>query len=165
MKKTVILALSLVYLASIIIVQFFGLRVMEMQGTQLVSDIVIHSLELTNRATGQSTNVKLLQTESGDTSIAYYAFTFYDVEDGAYDNSETSLKNNPNRIKIHYEVRPYDAAVKDLRFEFTNENVVFLEETSELVFLKKSGLVLTLRARDASQVAKTLQIIPTIQEI
>jgi hypothetical protein len=45
-------------------------------------------------------------------------------------------------------------------FVYENTNVVFLEETCEFVFLKKSGATITMRASDASQVSVVLQIIP-----
>lgn len=166
MKKTVILALSLIYLASILIVQFFGLRVMDTQGTQLVSEIIVQSVELTNRQAGQSTVVKPLQNEDGNLSKKSYAFTFYHAEEGTvYENTSESLAKNPNRLKINYEVKPYDAANKSVSFNFNNENVVFLEETSEFVFLKRSGLVLELRAKDSSQVSVNIEIVSTVQEI
>lgn len=156
MKKTTIIAIFLVYLASILIVQFFGLQVMEMQGNEYVSDIVVHSLTLTNRTEEQNKEVKTMQNDNPDIDLSY-AFKYIK---GDYTTDEESIASNPNRVKVNYEVKPYNAANKEVRFVYENNNVVFLEETSELVFLKKSGVTITLRASDASQVSLVLQIIP-----
>ena len=158
MKKTTIIAIFLVYLASILIVQFFGLQVVEMQGKEYVSEIVVQSLQLTNRTAEQNQEVKLLQED--DPSIDFcYAFKFI-RGDEPYTADAESIAQNPNRIKINYEVKPYNAADKTVRFVYENSNVIFLEETNEFVFLKKSGVTMNMRANDASQVSLTLQIIP-----
>jgi hypothetical protein len=156
MKKTTIIAIFLVYLASILIVQFFGLQVMEMQGNEYVSDIVVHSLTLTNRTEEQNQEVKAMQNDNPDIDLSY-AFKYIK---GEYTADEESLASNPNRVKVNYEVKPYNAANKEVRFVYENTNVVFLEETCEFVFLKKSGATITMRASDASQVSVVLQIIP-----
>ena len=49
MKKTVIIAIIIAYVASILIVQFFGLKVVEMTGNTYISDIEIHGFEFTSR--------------------------------------------------------------------------------------------------------------------
>lgn len=160
MKKTTIIAIFLVYLASILIVQFFGLQVMEMQGNEYVSDIVVHSLTLTNRTEEQSKKVTLLKNENASKSEFSYAFEYIM---GEYDATEDSIASNPNRIKVNYEVKPYNAANKSARFVFEeNDYVVFLEDTSEFVFLDLLGIVVTLRASDASQVSILLEIIPVV---
>ena len=41
MKKTVILAIFIAYIASILIVQFFGLKVVEMQGNVYITEIEV----------------------------------------------------------------------------------------------------------------------------
>lgn len=158
MKKTTIIAIFLVYLASILIVQFFGLQVVQMQGKEYVSEIVVHSLQLTNRTAEQNQEVRLLKNDDPDIDFCY-AFKFIRGET-PYTADADSIAQNPNRIKVNFEVKPYNAADKTVRFVYENSNVIFLEETSEFVFLKKSGITVNMRANDASQVSLMLQIIP-----
>ena len=74
MKKTTIIAIFLVYLASILIVQFFGLQVVQMQGKEYVSEIVVQSLQLTNRTAEQNQEVKLLQEDDPNIDFCYAFF-------------------------------------------------------------------------------------------
>ena len=60
MKKTVILAIFVAYIASILIVQFFGLRVVEMQGNVYISDIEVSGFEFTNRDESVDAKYKLV---------------------------------------------------------------------------------------------------------
>ena len=54
---------------------------------------------------------------------------------------EDSLASNPNRVKINYVLDPEDASRKGLRYVFNNDNVKYLAETDEIVFLKKIASV------------------------
>lgn len=160
MKKTTIIAIFLVYLASILIVNFFGLQVMQMQGNQYVSEIIVNGVELTNRTDAQDKTVKILENPNEeDTTLVFYAFYFIVAEEGAeYTAEAESLATNPNRVKINYKVNPYDAGNSKLRFDYQNEKVVFDAETEELVFLKKAVITLVLRATDGSQVNTTIKL-------
>ena len=58
MKKTVIIAIFIVYLASIVLVQIFGVPVTVPQGGAYIDGIEITGIELTNPAIGQDTTIR-----------------------------------------------------------------------------------------------------------
>lgn len=161
MKKTVIIAILLAYVASILAVQFFGLKVVEMTGNTYITDIEINGFEFTNRddiADTKYKTVKKLINQSDEKSLC---FGGYFVE-GTYDKTPENLVANPNRVKISYDIRPYNASYKDITYAYdktANENVVwFDEETEEFVFLKPRTITVTLTTNDGSLVRKTVSI-------
>ena len=166
MKKTVIIAILLAYVASILIVQFFGLKVVEMTGNTYISEIEISGFEFTNRADIEDPKyhmVKKLTNTSGKEGL-YFGGYFID---GTYDKTPESLAANPNRVKILYDIYPYNASYKELTFAYdqtANENVVwFDEETQEFVFLKPRTVTVTLTSNDGSMVRKTVSISLTVK--
>ncbi len=161
MKKTVIIAILLAYIASILIVQFFGLKVVEMAGNTYITDIEINGFEFTNRDGLDDPNYKIvnkLKNSTGKEGL-YYAGYFVP---GTYDKTPESLATNPNRVKIMYHIVPYNASFTDLTFAYdrtANENTVFYdEETQEFVFLKPRTVTVTLTTNDGSMVRKTVSI-------
>ena len=164
MKKTVIITILIAYLASILIVQFFGLKVVEMTGNTYITDIEISNpgFEFTNRGDDvedKYKQVKKLKNSSGDGND-YYGYFIYGAE--KYDKSPESLSANPNRVKVLYNVRPYNATHKKLTYSFDNnayENIVYFdEETEEFVFLQAWTIDVTLSSNDGSMIRKTLSI-------
>lgn len=161
MKKTVIIAILLAYVASILAVQFFGLKVVEMVGNTYINDIEVNGFEFTNRKDvddDKYLTVKKLTNTNGKEGL-YYGGYFID---GSYSKSPESLASNPNRIKISYVVRPYNASYQNLSFAYdktANENIVYFdEETQEFVFLKPRTLTVTITSNDGSMVRKTISI-------
>ena len=161
MKKTVIIAILLAYVASILVVQFFGLKVVEMTGNTYINDIEINGFEFTNRENIEDAKyhtVKKLTNTNGKEGL-YYGGYFID---GAYDKSPENLASNPNRVKISYIVRPYNASYQELTFAYdktANENVVYFdEETQEFVFLRPRTITVTINSNDGSMVRKTISI-------
>ena len=99
MKKTVIIAIFVAYIASILIVQFFGLKVVEMKGNVYVSSIEVSGFEYTNRDEIEDANYKKVVqlTDTNGNLKDHYAGYFYP---GTYDTTPESLESNPNRVKI-----------------------------------------------------------------
>ncbi len=145
MKKTVIIAIFLVYLASIVVVQLLGIPTTVPQGGAYIDGIEITGIELSNPADGQSTEIRSNQQADGRMMYGFY------YVDGEYTTDEESLKNNPNRIKINYILQPDDAAKEYLVYTVDkNKDVYISEETDELIFLKKVRVVLYMKERRAN---------------
>ncbi len=150
MKKTVIIAIFLVCLASIVALQFFGAPATVPPSGVYIDRIEIKGVSLSNR------------TETQDDTVTYsekmelYWFTFIPCENGNYTTSEESLASNPNRVKIEYALYPENADKSFLQYVLNNnKDVVLCEETDEVVFLKANvKLTVTLKESKANQNAQ-----------
>ena len=152
MKKTVIIAIFIVYLASILAVQFFGYPATVPESGVYIEGITITDVTLSNRQDGQSATVN--KGSDKTTGLPAYSFKFI-----AGDYTMDNLENNPNRVKIEYLLDPVDADPSYLVYVLNNQNVVVLEETAELVFLKKGSTNLTLKEAKANVHARAEIII------
>jgi hypothetical protein len=159
MKKTVIIAIFIVYLASILAVQFFGYPATVPESGVYIEGITITDVTLSNRQDGQSATVN--KGSDKTTGLPAYSFKFI-----AGDYTKDNLESNPNRVKIDYVLDPVDADPSYLVYVLNNrwseENpngVILLEETAELVFLKKGTTNLTLKESKANVHARAEIII------
>ncbi len=160
MKKTVIIAIFLVCLASIVALQFFGAPATVPPSGVYIDRIEITGVSLSNRTAEQTDEVTYSE------KLGYYWFTFIPCENGSYTRSEESLASNPNRVKIEYVLYPEDADKSFLQYVLNNNDAVVLcEETDEVVFLKANiKLTLTLKESKANQDAqKSVTIFATTQ--
>ena len=161
MKKTVILAIFIAYIASILIVQFFGLKVVEKQGNVYISAIEVSGFEFVNR--DESVDVKYKKvvrlSDAAGKESNHYAGYFMP---GTYDMSPESLASNPNRVKILYTIVPYNASNKELTFAYDKnavEGVVYFDEqTYEFVFLKAKTVSIIISSHDGSTVRADIGI-------
>ena len=139
MKKTVIIAIFIVYLASIVAVQLFGFPATIPDSGKYVEGITITGVELTNRTEGDT---RVREMTDPNTNKKWYWFYFIKSNDeNGYTMEEESLASNPNRVRLEYVLDPEDASRKSLRYVFNNDNVKYLAETDEIVFLKKIASV------------------------
>lgn len=161
MKKPVIFAILIAYIASIMIVQFFGLKIVEMKGNIYVTSIEVSGFTFTSRDDITDENLKRIVqlTDSTGKKTNHYAAYFIP---GEYDLSKESLKNNPNRIKIDYKINPYNASNPTISFVYDKDasggSIYFDEETNEFVFLKPKTVYVILTARDGSTVKTEIGI-------
>ncbi len=161
MKKTVIIAIILAYIASILIVQFFGLKVIGVEGNVYITDIEIHGFEFVNRKNVTDSKyllVKKLTDTSGKDEIHYAAYFI----PGTYDKTPESLASNPNRIKVLYLIRPYNATNTEVGFiydQVSNENILYFDsETQEIVFLSPRTVSFVITSNDGSMIRKAFKI-------
>ena len=161
MKKGVIIAIIVAYIASILIVQFFGLKVIGVEGNTYITDVKIQGFEFTNRENIKDARyheaIKLADS-SGNGDI-HYGGRFIA---GYYDKSEESLAANPNRMRILYDIHPYNATHQEISFDYdavSNANDVYFDEkTQEIVFLRPKTVTFTLSTHDGSMVRKEFKI-------
>ena len=146
MKKGVIIAIFLVYLASIVLVQIFGVPVTVPESGAYIDGITVSGVELSNPQAGQNIEIREQQQEDGK---MLYLFRFVD---GEYTTEEESLKNNPNRIKINYVLTPEDAskAYLDYLYNGADGSYYIDQETDEIIFLEKGRLEVTLQESRAN---------------
>ena len=152
MRKTVVVAIVIVYFASILAVQFFGYPATVPESGVYIEKITITDVTLSNRGGNGAVNQGLDKT----TGLIAYSFQFIQ---GEYSSETESLGSNPNRVKISYLLEPENADSSYLVYVVNNANVVVLEETSELVFLKKGSVNFTLKEAKANVHARAEIII------
>ena len=152
MKKTIVIVILVVYVASIAVVNFFGLAIKGFDGVEYVQEIKCNSITVMNE------NPKTYGVDKiNDDGIPEYRFDFID---GKYTSDPESLASNPNAVRIDYEVLPHtaDGSKIDLIFE-EKPYVHFDEETKTFVFLRNNrSLTVTLVSTDGSNVKTTIVI-------
>ena len=152
MKKTIIIIISLVYIASIVIVNFFGLQVKQFDGVTYVDSIAISDVRLLHEIP------ELIEPKYQEQigSDPWYIFDFVPAPDGTeYTSDTTSVQNNPNAVHIDYEVLPHIADERSVEFVFDKEAykdyVVFDDLKNTFIFLKPNkSIYVTIRALDGS---------------
>ncbi|MBO5930928.1 MAG: hypothetical protein J6Q70_01675 [Clostridia bacterium] len=152
MKKTIVIILLVVYLASIAVVNFFGLEVKVFDGITYVEGIQCNSITVQNESPVTIESQQML----GDKPLFIFDFIPAD-EANPYTAEAESIVNNPNAVQINYEVLPHLANETSVKFEYdkeTNEGaVVFHELSRTFVFLKPNrAITVTIRATDGSNV-------------
>ncbi len=153
MKKTIVIILLVVYIASIAVVNFFGLEVKIFDGITYVQQIQCNSITVQNET---PVTIESNQTIGGK---PWFFFDFIPAdEDDPYTGDAESIIDNPNAVQINYEVLPHLANETSVKFEYdkeTNEGVVVFHELSRtFVFLKPNrAITVTIRATDGSNVS------------
>lgn len=153
MKKTIVVILLVVYIASIAVVNFFGLEVKVFDGVTYVTGIQCNSITVQNET---PVTVESKQTIGGK---QWFVFDFDPAdEENPYTAEAESIIENPNAVRINYEVLPHLADEQGVRFEYDAETnadaVVFHELSRTFVFLKPNrAITVTIRATDGSNVS------------
>ena len=157
MKKTIVIVILAVYIASIAIVNFFGLEVKQFDSITYVSSIQCDTV------TFHGDNSKVLypsQYAGKDGNTPVFVFDYIPAPaDAPY--TIDNLDENPNIIQINYEVMPHLADVRDVKFEYDVDAgvAVFHELSGSFVFLKPDvALTITIKAADGSNVSTQLRI-------
>ena len=153
MKKTIVIILLVVYIASIAVVNFFGLEIKIFDGITYVEQIKCNTITVRNESAVTLEPKQML----GGKPLFIFDFIPAD-EDNPYTTDAESIINNPNAVQINYEVLPHLANETGVKFEFDEETnadiVVFHELSRTFVFLKPNRAVtVTIRATDGSNVS------------
>lgn len=152
MKKTVIIAILLIYLGSIVLVNFFGLKVKNFEGTKYVENI---DCEVVVRR-DEDTDVRTAK-DPVDTATTWHIFNFIS---GSYSPDE--LESNPNVVSLNYHVYPENADNRGVKLVYDKEaaaQICAVNETNmTLVFFASGGLTVEIVAADGSNIKETLFI-------
>ena len=153
MKKTIVIVILVVYIASIAVVNFFGLESEVFDGITYVSEIQCNSV------TVQNENPVVVESKQSLGGKSLFIFDFVPAdEENPYTEDAESIINNPNAVQINYEVLPHLADETGVKFEYDQETnagaVVFHELSRTFVFLKPNrAITVTIRATDGSDVS------------
>ena len=156
MKKTMVIIILVVFIASIAVVNFFGLEIKVFDGITYVEKIECNSITIQNENSVTLTPQKELN------GIPLFVFEFIPSSDGEYTADEESILKNPNAVQINYEVFPHVADETGVVFEYDqNSNIaVFHELSRTFTFIKPNKIfTITVRSTDGSNKSTTISVI------
>lgn len=162
MKKTILIIILVVYVASIAIVNFFGLEIKIFDGITYVERIECATITVQNENSITLEPKQLLHGQP------LFVFDFVPAsEDNPYTSEDESIITNPNAVQINYEVFPHLADETGVKFEYdlnaAEGVVVFHEMSRTFVFLKPNKIItITVRATDGSNKSTTIQVMGRI---
>lgn len=152
MKKPIIIIIFAIYIASIAVVNFFGLQIALYDGITYVDQIEITSLTVINDGDSyEITPYKTVADDYGET-VAYYRFKF----------KTYTGEQNPNMIKIDYVLKPGNADNKSVDFVYAAKDDVFTfyKEKQTIEFLKSNRSVeITVCSTDGHNVKQRIEIL------
>ncbi len=161
MKKTIIVIILAVYVASIAVVNFFGLEIKVFDGVTYVESIQCDTVTVQNENAVELTPNSYIG-ENRD--IPLFIFEFIPPEEGEeYTTDDESIVTNPNAIQINYEVLPHLADDAEVKFEFDEAAMegfaVYHEMSRSFIFLKPDmTFTITIKATDGSNVSTSVSI-------
>lgn len=150
MKKVIVIVILVVYIASIALVNFFGLEIKVFDGTIYVTDILCDSITVQNQ------NPVTLGPKQNLNGTQLFIFDFIPApENDPYTTEDESIAFNPNVVQVNYEVFPHNADEIGVYFEYDRnamEGVVEFHELSRsFVFLQPNrAITVTIKAIDGS---------------
>lgn len=155
MKKSMIIAIIVVYIISIVAVNFFGLEMKDFEGLIYATDFTVEIIQ---------------PDEDGDKIITgnydevedetMYTFTF-SGQKGDYEGEDAiNPEINPNIIFIRYKLIPDNVDTKSIKIRelSPNENYYFHKETQTVYFINPGIAEFSLETTDGSNIEKTIVI-------
>jgi hypothetical protein len=154
MKKSMIIAIIVVYILSIIAVNFFGLEIKQFEGLTKVDSIEC-SIEVM-----RDDDTEVNKTENlSNTGRDYYTFNFIQ---GVYTTEDESINTNPNVVLLDVRYFPANADNQMVKFSYDKEKAekicVFDEAKHTLIFLKSGAITVTVTTTDGSNKSQILII-------
>ena len=164
MKKTIVVVILVVYIASIAIVNFFGLEIKVFDGVTYVEDILCDTITVQNQ------KPVTLEPAQGLNGKPLFIFDFIPApEDSPYTTEDESIVRNPNAVQLNYEVFPHLADETGVTYEFDTEAndgvIVFHELSRTFVFLEPNRIItVTIKAIDGSNKSTQVAIMGRIPQ-
>ena len=142
MKKTIVIIILAVYIASIAVVNFAGIQSVPRDSTNYVTSIQCESVLFLGE-----NNREILPTYLGTTPL--YTFDFIEKEGGGIYELE---EENSNILTISWMVLPFKAST-DVEFIYDEDSgVAYYHDVSKsFIFLKPGMLDVTIKAQDGSE--------------
>lgn len=157
MKKTIVIIILVVFIASIAVVNFFGLEIKQFESVNYVTAIQCDTVIF------HGDNSKVLQPSSfvGKEGKTPYFIFDYIPADPENPYTMENLESNPNIVQVNYEVMPHLADESGVVFEYDIDSgiAVYHELSGSFIFLKPDlPLTITIRATDGSNVSTQIRI-------
>ena len=155
MKKTIVLIILAVYIASIAVVNFFGLQVRIFDGVTYVTGIQCESITFH----GQNSQEIIATLKPGKDPM--FVFDFIPSTGDPYTKDPESIEKNPNVIQLNYVVQPLvaDDSVVKFEYDMNSDIAVYNEHYGYFIFLQPDHeFYITIRATDGSNVSTRIII-------
>lgn len=154
MKKVIIVITFAIYIASIAVVNFFGLEIAIFEGFTYVNEIEITNLTVINGGDMYEITPYESVVDENGIEVLKFRFEYKDV-DGEV---------NPNMVKIDYAIRPDNADNKAVDFIYDEASLVdvmvFHKDLQTVEFLKANRSVsITIATTDGHNIKKRIQIL------
>lgn len=157
MKKTIVVIILAVYIASIAVVNLFGLEIRQFDSITYVSAIQCDSVVFC----GDNSKVIYPSQYAGkDGNTPVFVFDFIPAPDGT-EYTLDNIEDNPNVIQIRPEVLPHLADENGVKFEYDKDAgvAVFHELSKSFIFLRSDvSITITIKATDGSNVSTQIRI-------
>ena len=155
MKKSMIIAIIVVYIISIVAVNFFGLEMKDFEGLIYATDFECNIFQR-----NEDGEVAIDGTYDDVEKETMYTFTFAGQK-GDY-TEETAIDNkiNPNIVLIKYRVLPDNVDNKYIKIRelAPNENYIFDEKGQTIYFINPGLAEFELSTTDGSNIKKVIVI-------
>ncbi len=145
MKKSVLLLIMVVYIASIVIIGFFGVKIGSYNVTKYVQRI-----ELLNEVEYEQGVNPNAPDFNPDAYTKYIKFKFTPYEDEL---------NNPNYVQLMWKVIPETATYRDVTFVHGENSKASVNEIGTVVFTGKTTLTIYITSTDGTNVRSTVSVI------
>ena len=162
MKKVTVIAILVVYVASIAVVNFFGLEIKQFDGISYVEKIECNTITVQN---GSALSLQPKQNLNG---VPLFIFDFIPApEDDPYSTEDESIVKNPNVVQLDYKAMPETADETGVKFEYDEEAaagfIEFHKLSKTFVFLQPNRiLTVTIKAIDGKNANTTIAIMGRI---
>ncbi len=163
MKKTIVIIILAVYVASVAVVNFFGLETKMFDGITYVERIQCDSI--TSLGSG---GIEILPTSftGKNNDIPFFRFDFIEsTDEGGYTTDPESIVKNPNHIQLNYHVFPDLADDTTVSFEYDEGAGVatFSEPSRSFLFLKPNKiLTIRIKATDGSNISTQIAVMAVL---
>ena len=137
MKKTVIIAILVIYLASILAVNFFGLQMVVPETTVYVDSITVNGITVEREVGSLDT-----WSEENTEGVTTYYFNYNRLSEG-------QSPEEFNRISVDYIVTPDNANNKEVDVICSSKYVEVVD--GDLVFLAPGLVEVRLKSKDGSE--------------
>ncbi len=139
MKKSVIILIFVVYVASVVIIGFYGVKMSSYNPTIYVSKIEILNPEVKQNSEGKK----------------YIILNFVE-----YDT--TKEEDNPNRLTLDIKVLPENTSTKfqivDFVYDEDNHDIQVFEALRLIIFKQPTAVTITLVSRDGTNIREEITI-------
>ena len=155
MKKSMIIAIVVVYIISIVAVNFFGLEIKDFEGLIYATDF-----ECTILQPGEDGNTTIEGKYDEFENETIYTFTFAGQKGDYSEETAIDPELNPNIIFVKYKVMPENVDNKYIKMRqlSPNENYFFDEKTQTIYFINPGLAEFELSTTDGSNIKKTIVI-------
>jgi len=135
MKKSVLVLILLIYVASIVVIGFFGVQIGTFNVTLYVQDIELLNEEV------------VLDTNGIDKYIV--------IQFQPYENEQ----DNPNYVQLMYKVYPEDATYRGVTFDHADNSKATVNGIGTVIFTGRTTLTIYITSTDGTNVREKVKVV------